>query len=148
MGRNFYIALARNFGFKTNSDSFEQLAKSLPIKYINKHNNDLLAIESLLFGQAGLLNKNIDDEYFIKLKNEYTYLSKKFSLKNNKNLIWKFLRIRPVNFPTIRIAQLAALLFNQQNLFSRILEINNYNDLQEILKKRTNKILGRTFYVW
>lgn len=78
MGRNFYIALARNFGFKTNSDSFEQLAKSLPIKYINKHNNDLLAIESLLFGQAGLLNKNIDDEYFIKLKNEYTYLSKNF----------------------------------------------------------------------
>lgn len=135
----FYIALAKNFGFKTNSDSFEQIAKSLPIKYINKHSNDLFAIESLLFGQAGLLNKNIDDEYFIKLKNEYTYLSKKFSLKNNKNLQWKFLRTRPVNFPTIRIAQLAALLYNQQNLFSRILETKNFNDIKEILKKEPTK---------
>jgi len=128
----FYIVLAKNFGFKVNADSFEKLAKSLPLKYIYRHSNDLLAIESMLFGQAGFLEKNINDEYYQKLQKEYFYLSKKFSLKTEKNLFWKFLRTRPLNFPTRRIAQLASIFYNQQNIFSKILESKNIENIIEI----------------
>ncbi|MCD4747653.1 MAG: DUF2851 family protein [Bacteroidales bacterium] len=123
--QTFYQYLACNFGFKLNAEPFELLAKSLPIKCLAKHKNNLFQLEALLFGQAGLLNKKFNDEYPRKLQSEYNFLKKKFSLKSIDSYLWKFLRLRPSNFPTVRIAQFAGLIFKSSGLFSKIIESNN-----------------------
>jgi len=118
----FYQHLAANFGFKLNAMPFELLAKSLTLNYLAKHKNDLSQIEALLFGQAGFLNDPDGDDYYVKLKKEYLYLSKKFELTPLEKHLWKFLRSRPGNFPTIRIAQFASLIHKSSALFSKIIE--------------------------
>ncbi|RLD64419.1 MAG: DUF2851 domain-containing protein [Bacteroidetes bacterium] len=127
----FYQQLAKNFGTKINQFPFEQLTKSLPLIYLAKHKNSLLQIEALLFGQAGFLEINIDDDYYNSLKKEYLFLKDKFKLKSIEKHLWKFLRLRPGNFPTIRIAQFAALIYKSSSLFSKIIETD---DLIEIKK--------------
>lgn len=118
----FYVILSRNFGFGLNSDSFERLAMSLPLKYIQKQGDNLIQIEALLFGQAGVLdNFKIKDDYFLLLKKEYEFLRNKYELKPLESYIFKSLRTRPTAFPQIRIAQLAALLHSSHGLFSRII---------------------------
>jgi hypothetical protein len=127
----FYHQLARNFGFQLNSLPFEMLAKSLPLSYLGKHKNNLLQVEALLYGQAGLLNKKYRDEYADQLHQEYDFLKKKFSLKPLDGSQWKFLRLRPSNFPTIRIAQFAQLIHRSSHLFSRILEPEKLAELKK-----------------
>jgi len=128
----FYIHLAKNFGFNLNSVPFEMLAKSLPVKYLSKHKNNLFQIEALLFGQAGFLSENIlFDNYYEKLSKEYTYLRTKFQLKSLDKHIWKFLRLRPGNFPTVRLAQFAALIYNSSGLFSKIIECKSVEQLHK-----------------
>lgn len=129
----FYHFLAKNFGFKTNAIPFELLAKSIPLVAFAKHKNSLLSIEAMLFGSAGMLDINCNDEYFLLLKKEYHFLRGKFNLISIDKSLWKFLRLRPANFPTIRISQFAALLHNSTHLFSKILEIKKPNDLHELL---------------
>ncbi|MFV0330140.1 MAG: DUF2851 family protein [Dysgonomonas sp.] len=117
----FYILLSRNFGFGLNSDSFERLALSLPLKYIQKQGDNLMQIEALLFGQSGMLdNIKVEDDYFSLLKKEYEFLKNKYELKPLDSYIFKSLRSRPTAFPQIRIAQLAALLHSSHGLFSRV----------------------------
>jgi hypothetical protein len=129
----FYQLLARNFGMKTNAVPFELLARSLPLQTLSKHKNNLFQIEALLFGQAGLLNETLlGDDYFLSLRNEYSFLYKKYNLSGVDAHLWKFMRLRPVNFPTIRIAQLAALIHQSSALFSRILEIDDLNDIRKL----------------
>lgn len=129
----FYQLLARNFGMKTNSLPFEMLAKSLPLQILSKHKNNLFQIEALLFGQSGLLNESLlGDDYFLELRKEYSYLYKKYGLSANESHQWKFLRLRPVNFPTIRIAQLAGLIHQSSALFSQILETEKLDDLRKL----------------
>ncbi len=129
----FYQLLARNFGMKTNALPFEMLAKSLPLQVLSKHKSDLFQIEALLFGQSGLLNETLlGDDYFLALRNEYSYLYKKYGLSGLESHVWKFMRLRPINFPTIRIAQLAMLIHHSSALFSRILETENLDDLREL----------------
>ena len=129
----FYQLLARNFGMKTNALPFELLAKSLPLQLLSKHKNDLFQIEALLFGQSGLLNETLlGDDYFLALRKEYSYLYKKYGLSGNESHLWKFMRLRPINFPTIRIAQLAMLIHHSSALFSRILETENLDDLRKL----------------
>lgn len=118
----FYITLARNFGFGTNSQAFESLAKSLPIAALGKHKDNLFQLEALLFGQAGLLNDDAVDEYAAKLKQEYEFLRAKFALQPMNATQWKLLRLRPDNFPHVRIAQFAALIHLSSKLFSKIVE--------------------------
>ncbi|MFO7659226.1 MAG: DUF2851 family protein [Bacteroidales bacterium] len=127
----FYIHLARNFGFKVNSGPFEMLARSLQLKYIAKHKNNLLQVEALLFGQAGFLNDEINDEYFNLLSREYKVLQAKFRLKPLEKHIWKFLRLRPDNFPTIRISQFASLLEQSSQLFATITETPDIKTIQK-----------------
>jgi hypothetical protein len=129
----FYQLLARNFGFKTNSEPFELLAKSLPSLVLSKHKSSLLQIEALLYGQAGMLNKHFEDSYPQKLQNEYVFLKQKFRLSSMDDHLWKFLRLRPVNFPTVRIAQFANLIFNSSHLFSKILETEDCKSLKKLL---------------
>lgn len=130
----FYHFLAKNIGFKVNDLPFEMLAKSLPYKYISKQKDNLLQIEALLFGQAGFLTDDIDDEYFHLLKREYNYLLKKYFLKPIDKHLWKFLRLRPVNFPTIRIAQFAQILHRNINMFSKVIETKEVKNLKEFFK--------------
>lgn len=117
----FYVLLSRTFGFGLNSDSFERLAHSLPLKYIHKQGDNLVQIEALLFGQAGMLEgeKALDDYHNLLCK-EYDFLKGKYDLKPLEKHVFKNMRTRPSAFPQIRIAQLAALLYQSQTLFSRI----------------------------
>jgi len=127
----FYQVLFKYFGLKVNAQPFLLLAKNTPLKIVEKHKN-LFSIEALLFGQAGFLSKDVDDEYFLKLRKEYQFLSSKFSLTPLDKSLWKFLRLRPANFPTLRIAQLADLLAQETRLFSRILAIDSVKELQKL----------------
>lgn len=119
----FYITLARNFGFKTNALPFEMLARSLPQQILARHKNNSLQIEALIFGQAGFLEDEIDDEFHATLRKEYRFLKAKYNLKPIDKYLWKFLRLRPQNFPTLRLAQFAALIVKSSHLFSKIVEI-------------------------
>ena len=117
----FYIILARSFGFGTNSQAFESLAKSLPVSVLGKHKDNLFQLEALLFGQAGLLSNSTGD-YTAQLKQEYHFLKVKFELQPIDSSQWKLLRLRPDNFPHVRIAQFAALIHSSSKLFSKIVE--------------------------
>ncbi len=129
----FYQLLARNFGMKTNALPFELLAKSTPLNILSKQKNDLFQTEALLFGQSGLLNETLlGDDYYLSLRKEYSYLYKKYGLSCIESHLWKFMRLRPVNFPTIRIAQLAMLIHHSSALFSRILEIDTLEELKTL----------------
>ncbi|MCH5721210.1 DUF2851 family protein [Niabella hibiscisoli] len=114
---SFWWLLARNFGTKTNAEAFEAIAKSISIKLLGRHKNNLIQLEALLLGQAGLLSKSkYQDKYVLLLDKEYTFLKAKFKLRPVVFPV-HFLRMRPGNFPTIRLAQLAALIHNSAHLF-------------------------------
>ena len=122
--------LCKNFGFKTNAYPFEELARSLPFKILKKESHQENATEALLFGQAGFLEENIEDSYFMELKKTYLFLQKKYELERRLDKHqWKFLRLRSGNFPTVRIAQLAKLVANHKNLFSFL---TNYSTIKEL----------------
>lgn len=140
----FYQQLARNFGFRVNAEPFELLAKSLPLLVLAKHKNNLTQVEALLFGQAGFLNdtgteKNRDDDYFSTLKKEYEFLQHKFKLKPLESHLWKFLRLRPSNFPTIRIAQFAQLIHQSSGLFSKIVEAGSIDKIRSFFSVETSE---------
>jgi hypothetical protein len=126
----FYICMARNFGFKTNALPFELLARSIPQQILARHKENLFQIEALLFGQAGFLDEKFTDEYPALLKKEYRFLQAKYSLKPADKFIWKHMRLRPQNFPCIRIAQFAVLVSKSSFLFSRILEMTDVKELR------------------
>jgi hypothetical protein len=140
----FYRTLTRYFGFRVNTEPFEMLAKALPFKILRKHLDDRLQIEALLFGTSGLLDEGlfksvIDDEYYKELIREFKILSVKYSLHSIHGWLWKFSRLRPVNFPTIRISQLAAMLSVTGGLFSRIIEVSNIKDLRNVFDVRASE---------
>jgi len=141
----FYIHLARSFGFKTNSLPFEMLAKHTPLKILAKHSSNLFQLEAILFGQAGFLDENPVDEYQSLLKKEYQYLKSKYQLKNIDVHIWKFLRLRPVNFPTIRIAELCSLINHSKSLLSKIYECEKLENLQYLLKGEVSEYWKRHY---
>ncbi|WP_295668462.1 DUF2851 family protein [uncultured Mucilaginibacter sp.] len=128
----FYQFLAANFGFKINALPFELLAKSLPQNILAKHKNNRMQINALIFGQAGFLGEVFKDEYPLKLKEEYNFLQKKYKLTPIQKHLWKFMRLRPANFPTIRLAQFAALIMKSNHLFSKLLEIKDVKVLKAL----------------
>lgn len=134
----FYQVLFKYFGLKINSTPFLLLAKSTSLKVIEKHKT-IFSVEALLFGQAGFLDENIDDEYYKRLKKEYQFIISKFSLSPMDKSLWKFLRLRPANFPTIRIAQLANLLAHEPRLFSKILAVNSLKELNKMFELCASK---------
>ncbi len=124
----FWISLCRSFGMNVNADVFEEIAKTISVNLLAKHKNQIHQLEALLLGQAGLLNKNFEDDYAIMLQKEYTFLAKKYMLKPvNKRPA--FLRMRPSNFPTIRLAQLAMLVHQSNHLFSKIKSAKKVNEI-------------------
>lgn len=134
---SFFLTLARNFGFATNSDTFELWAQSIPLSAVNKHRDDLFQIEAIFFGLSGLL-ENAPGDYAEKLRKEYTYLQHKFEFKASEHLQWKLLRLRPANFPHVRIAQLAKLYHQSQGLLSQLMEAETLEEIRKLLKTDTS----------
>jgi hypothetical protein len=128
-----YIYLMRYMGARVNMDPFESLAKNLPLSIVQKNKDDLHKIEALLYGQAGmLLATHADDAYFEGLKSEFQFLSKKYRLTNIPPVSWKFSKMRPAGFPTVRIAQLAQIFYNTENLFSQILGAQDTKSIKHL----------------
>lgn len=130
----FYRSLMKSFGLKANTEAFEQLALSLPLSILFKHKNDLFQLEALLLGQAGLLSGSLTEDYPKKLKEEYIFLSSKYNLTPMKAYAWKFMRMRPSNFPTLRMAQFASLLYHSSGLIDKILTADNLKRVIEFLQ--------------
>ena len=126
----FYQKVARYFGLKANSDAFELLAKSLPLKILSIHNENLMQLEALLFGQAGLLSSEYRDSYPVMLLKEYTFLASKYGLTPVDKHIWRFMRMRPANFPTVRISQFANLIYRSSGLLHKIFNEENLANLK------------------
>jgi hypothetical protein len=134
----FYQYLSRNFGFQLNAMPFEMLARSLPLKLIKYELSNPLNIEAMLFGQAGMLDINNHDFYTGDLNERYGHLQKKYSLKNIPVSAWKYLRLRPVNFPPVRIAQLSALLISKPAIFGLLRDIKNTKELFALFNVSTS----------
>lgn len=128
-----YYRLASNFGFHVNRDVFLELALSLPLDILAKHRKNIVQVEALLFGQSGLLAVQRQDSYMQLLEKEYHFLRRKYQLTPIPAHRWKFLRMRPANFPTVRIAQFAMLVHKSLDLFARMMEIENEKELYALL---------------
>ena len=137
----FFITLSRNFGFGLNGDAFETWANHLPFRAIDKHRDNLFQVEAFFFGQAGLLDEELpdEDEYYRKLQKEFSYLQHKFELSAPMPATqWRFLRLRPGNFPHVRLAQLASLYYRERSLFSRIMEAETLEAVRKLLTVSTS----------
>jgi hypothetical protein len=135
----FYRTLSRYFGFRVNTEPFEMLATSLPFKIIRKHIDNRFQIEALLFGTSGMLDEGlfknaINDDYYKDLLREFKILSAKYSLQPIHGWLWKFSKLRPVNFPTIRMSQLAAMLSVTGGLFSKVVEAKSIKSLRKVFE--------------
>lgn len=127
-----YHTLARALGFSINSQPFELLARTTPLKDMLHHTDSLFSIEAMLFGQSGLLDKASDDEYAERLSQEYRFLAAKYSLRKSDNMVWKMGRMRPQNFPHRRIAALAQMISRNFLFSNRILEITSEEDARKL----------------
>lgn len=136
------ILLFRAFGMRVNKEAFTDLGIRFPVNLVEKYRNDGLKIEALLFGQAGMLSGEYQDDYPIALKGEYGYLSKLHELQAMDVTSWKFMRMRPVNFPTVRIGQLASLFRDFPRIFSFLLEVDDLN----IVKDRLLHAVPNTYW--
>lgn len=125
-----YQMIARNFGTNVNADPFERVARSLPFRILLRHFNQPFQIEALLFGQAGFLEAGFRELYPNQLQSEYRFLRTKYELESIRSLEWKFLRMRPANFPTIRMSQFANFMSQHEKLFSVLLATTSIADLR------------------
>jgi hypothetical protein len=126
----FWWLLARNFGMKVNAEAFEAVARSIPLNLLAKHKSQIHQLEGLLLGQAGLLNKGFDEDYPKMLAKEYKFFKGKYNLRPCANALF-FLRMRPGNFPTVRLAQLAMLVHESAHLFSKIKEACSLTEVKK-----------------
>ncbi|MDP4285840.1 MAG: DUF2851 family protein [Bacteroidota bacterium] len=133
----FWWLIAANFGLKVNSEVFQEIAKTLPLTVLTKHKNSITQIEALLFGQAGLLKKEFSEKYPAMLWKEYLFYQKKYKLLPVDGKLY-FLRMRPANFPTIRLGQLAVLIHESEHLFSKIKEANSVTDVKKMFSVAAN----------
>lgn len=131
--------LCKNFGLKVNGDSFFSIAKSIDFSVFKKCSQNSQDLEALLMGQAGLLEVDKEDGYFNDLKRNYEYIKHKFNLQNEDVINPKYFRLRPPNFPTIRLAQLAMLYKERTNLFSEINATNNMQDFYKLFNVCASK---------
>jgi uncharacterized protein DUF2851 len=129
--------IAANFGIKVNTEAFEAMARSIAVNLLARHKNQVVQLEALLFGQANLLNGEYKDDYPKMLQKEHRFLKTKYDLRSN-SVLPHFLRMRPANFPTIRLAQLAMLVNNASHLFSKIKEMKKVQEVKAMLDVTAN----------
>lgn len=138
-----FVTLARSFGFGINAEAFQQWALQMPFTAIAKHRDNPLQIEAVFLGQSGLLETSClpqkhlkeatGDPYYKKLLQEYRFLATKFSLKPIDGHLWRFLRLRPQNFPYIRLVQLAELYSSHRFSLSNIVSAKTIADVKKTL---------------
>ncbi len=125
-----YHALCAAFGFQKNSEPLARLAKAVPLAVLRRHRHDVRQLQALLFGQAGFLVENeetVADEYICDLRQEHEFLRHKYGLAASALAVheWNYLRLRPANFPPVRIGQLVGLLHARPALFDALLTARN-----------------------
>lgn len=138
-----FCTLARNFGFGTNGEAFDEWARRIDFRAVDKHADNLLQVEAFFFGQAGLLDEATvpeyyhealqEDTYFQMLKREYAFLAHKFSLRPMEATMWRLLGMRPANFPHVRLAQLARLYHERRISVSKLLAAPDRTAITELL---------------
>lgn len=129
--RVLYKLLCKNFGLKVNGESFYSIANSIDYNLIAKSNN-VTNFEALLLGQAGLLEQKNEDSYFNELKENYAFLKHKHQLDNSQVITSKYFRLRPPNFPTIRLSQFANLYHKTPSLFSNVIKMKSTKEMYDL----------------
>lgn len=142
-----FCTIARNFGFGTNGDAFEEWSRRIDFRAVDKHADNLLQVEAIFFGQAGLLDEAtipeyyhgelLRDTYFQTLKREYTFLAHKFGMRPMEPTMWRLLGMRPANFPHVRLAQLARLYHERRISVSKLLAATDKTAIMELLRVET-----------
>lgn len=138
-----FATLARNYGFGTNGQAFETWATGGWLQKAAHHRDDIFQTEALFFGQAGLLDPEsitrrnrataVADDYFIAMRNEYLYLARKFNLQPMDFRLWKFMRLRPQNFPHIRLSQLSNLYCSRRAGLSQLMECRTVDQVRHLI---------------
>ncbi len=142
-----FVLLAKNFGLNRNGEAFLEMAQSVPFAAVRKI-YEHWRLEALFLGQAGLLEKeSVEVAYFSKLKSEYLYLRRKFELSVPIAVKVHFFRLRPPNFPTIRLSQLAGLYTRHKNLFQKVIKEQELRVIREIFSVTTSEF-WKTHYTF
>ena len=141
----FYV-ICQSFGFKTNAPAFEMLGKALPYRILKKHTDSHLQVAALIFGQAGMLEEELDDAYYQSLQNEYYYLRAKYKLVPIDAKCWNLLRLRPHNFPCIRLAQLAEMIYKHPQLFEKIISQNTLEHFHNLFINKPHEYWNTHYY--
>lgn len=137
--------LAKNFGLKVNGEAFFSMANAVDFQIIRKLQNNQTTLEALFFGLTGLLDQDIQEPYFLVLQKEYRYLKRKYNLHDTEVVPIQFFRLRPQNFPTIRLSQLATLYHLHSNLFSQIMEVSSLKTIYKLFQVSTS-VFWETHY--
>lgn len=127
-----FLLLAKNFGLNKNGEAFLQMARKTPFSILRKERGESMQLSALLFGQSGFLKEEIEESYYQDLKSRYQYLCHKYRLTPITQNQFHFFRMRPANFPTIRIAQLSALYVKHENLFSKLMHANRVEEFYDL----------------
>lgn len=144
---SYYQFLMQSFGLRVNKQPFELIARQLPLSVLLKHRSELIQLEALLFGMAGLLEESLEDTYYNQLQAEFKHLQRKFQLQAINTKTCKFARLRPASFPTIRLAQMAQLLHQKDRLFSTMLQLKTIEEVEAFFTVQTSKY-WETHYVF
>lgn len=142
----FYFLLARSFGFSLNALPFEMMARSLPYQVLARHASNPMQIEALIFGQAGLLSEKHTEPWPQQLLSEYLFLRKKYGLVPISPHLWRFMRLRPVNFPTVRLAQFSSLISGQGSLLSQMLACETIQDMMRLFDSTASSYWDTHFH--
>ena len=134
-----YQRVMRYLGLKVNNEAFERLAMLLPLRILRKHHDNPLQLEAMFFGCAGFLEGNFTETYPVLLQREFKILKSKFNLSVMPTQYWKFLRLRPPNFPTIRLAQMASIVHRHGSLFSKLLITNDLYLMRSLFNVEVNE---------
>ncbi|GAB1403856.1 hypothetical protein DSECCO2_546760 [anaerobic digester metagenome] len=143
-----YYTLARSFGFSVNALPFEMMARSLPYNLLVRHRDNPMQLEALIMGQAGMLSTEWKDEWPQQLITEYHFLKKKYQLIAVDKHLWRFLRMRPGNFPTLRLAQFTSFIARTQSLLSRLIHCETIDQLTAVFSSITTSPYWETHYVF
>lgn len=141
-----FTILLKSFGLKINGDSFFSIATTLDFSVVRKIQNNPLQLESILYGLAGFLDDDIIvDSYYLELKREYSFLSNKFDIQKEGIQKPEFFKLRPLNFPTIRLSQVASLYSKHQSIFSKIIDATDLEEIYEVFNVSTSKYWNNHF---
>jgi Protein of unknown function (DUF2851) len=130
--------LAKNFGLKVNGDAFYSLPNSFEFSVLRKNQSKPLSLEALFFGQFGVLENDEQEQYFLELQSEYKFLKQKFKLSQQGVIPLQFFRLRPPNFPTIRLSQLANLYHKEHGLFSKVVNVTTLKEFYQLFSVATS----------